>query len=171
MDSSVVLICSQSCAKITIICFTLSLALQREMLSHPQSFRTTPLPVPNVWLPPLECPLLGTWPPTQAGALTGNRTGDPLVRRLALSVLSHISHGATCESFSCENTWSSLLLLYVGEESQRQYAHSQCCANITVVPGILLPFSTDPQSPVSGTTPLPPPPTPGGHRCALPPSL
>ena len=31
-----------------------------------------------VWLPPV-CPLLGTWPATQACALTGNRTGTPLV--------------------------------------------------------------------------------------------
>ena len=30
----------------------------------------------NVWLP-LMRPLLGTWPATQACALTGNRTGDP----------------------------------------------------------------------------------------------
>ena len=29
----------------------------------------------NVWLP-LACPQLGTWPTTQACALTGNRTGD-----------------------------------------------------------------------------------------------
>ena len=32
----------------------------------------------HVWLP-LARPLLGTWPATQACALTGNRTGDPLV--------------------------------------------------------------------------------------------
>ena len=38
-------------------------------------------------------PLLGTWPATQASALTGNRTGDPLVRRLVLSPLSHTSQG------------------------------------------------------------------------------
>ena len=44
----------------------------------------------NVWLP-LMCPLLGTWPTTQASALTGNRTGDPLVHRLALNPLSHTS--------------------------------------------------------------------------------
>ena len=31
-----------------------------------------------VWLP-LTRPLLGTWSATQACALTGNRTGDPLV--------------------------------------------------------------------------------------------
>ena len=32
----------------------------------------------SVWLP-LTCPQLGTWPATQACALTGNQTGDPLV--------------------------------------------------------------------------------------------
>ena len=35
----------------------------------------------NVWLP-LTCPLLGTWPTTQACALIGNWTSDPLVRSL-----------------------------------------------------------------------------------------
>ena len=44
----------------------------------------------NVWLP-LMCRLLGTWPASQACALTGNRTGDPLVHRLALNLLSHTS--------------------------------------------------------------------------------
>ena len=34
----------------------------------------------NVWLP-LEHPLLGTWPTTEACALTGNQTGDPFVCR------------------------------------------------------------------------------------------
>ena len=38
----------------------------------------------NVWLP-LMCPLLGTWPATQACALTGNRTSYPLVLRRALN--------------------------------------------------------------------------------------
>ena len=41
----------------------------------------------NVWLP-LTHPLLGTWPATQASALTGNQTGDPLIHRLALNLLS-----------------------------------------------------------------------------------
>ena len=41
----------------------------------------------NVWL--LLCPLLGTWPTTQACALTGNPTGDPLVQRPAFNPLSH----------------------------------------------------------------------------------
>ena len=41
------------------------------------------------WLP-LVRPQLGTWLTTQARALTGNQTGDPLVCRLALS---HTSQG------------------------------------------------------------------------------
>ena len=35
----------------------------------------------NVWLP-LAHPQLGTWPATQACALTGSQTSDPLVYRL-----------------------------------------------------------------------------------------
>ena len=45
-----------------------------------------------MWLP-LGYPLLGTWLPTQARALTGNQTGDPLVHRLALNPLRHTSQG------------------------------------------------------------------------------
>ena len=41
----------------------------------------------------LTCPLLGTWPTTWACALTGNRTRDHLVCRLALNPLSHTSQG------------------------------------------------------------------------------
>ena len=41
----------------------------------------------SVWLP-LSHPLLGTWPATQACALTGTRTGDPLGRRPTLKSLS-----------------------------------------------------------------------------------
>ena len=44
----------------------------------------------NVWLP-LMHPLLGTWPTTQAWALTGNQTIDPLVSRPALNLLGHTS--------------------------------------------------------------------------------
>ena len=44
----------------------------------------------NVWLP-LERPPLGTWPTTQACALTGNQTSDPLVCRAVLNPLSHTS--------------------------------------------------------------------------------
>ena len=44
----------------------------------------------TVWLP-LTHPLLGTWPETQARALTGSQTADPLVHMLALNPLSHTS--------------------------------------------------------------------------------
>ena len=40
----------------------------------------------NVWLPPPRS-LLGTWPTTQACALTGNQTRESLVHRPALSPL------------------------------------------------------------------------------------
>ena len=46
----------------------------------------------NVWLPLIR-PQLGTWPITQACALTENRTSDPLVHRLVLNPPSHTSQG------------------------------------------------------------------------------
>ena len=46
----------------------------------------------SVWLP-LACPPLGTWSATQACALTGNQTNDPLVCRPVLNPLSHTSQG------------------------------------------------------------------------------
>ena len=46
----------------------------------------------NVWLP-LPCPQLGTWPATQACALTGNQTVNPLVCRPAFNPLSCSSQG------------------------------------------------------------------------------
>ena len=48
----------------------------------------------DVWLP-LTCPLLGTQPTTQACALTGDQTSDPLVHRAALNPPSHTSQGST----------------------------------------------------------------------------
>ena len=56
----------------------------------------------NVWLL-LTHPLLGTWPTTQACTLTGNRTSNPLLHRMALSPLSHTSQGYmfTLHSFWC----------------------------------------------------------------------
>ena len=41
-----------------------------------------------------HAPLLGTWPATQACALTGNQTYNPLVHRPALNPLSHTSQGS-----------------------------------------------------------------------------
>ena len=48
----------------------------------------------NVWLPVTQ-PQLGTWPATQACALTENRIQDSLVRRTALNPLNHTSQGHT----------------------------------------------------------------------------
>ena len=48
----------------------------------------------DVWLP-LMCPQLGTWPATQACALTGYQTSNPLLRRPVLNPLSHTSQGIT----------------------------------------------------------------------------
>ena len=47
----------------------------------------------NVGLP-LARPLLGTWPTTQAFALTGNQTGDSSVCRPALNPLSYTRKGS-----------------------------------------------------------------------------
>ena len=44
------------------------------------------------WLP-LMHPQMGTQPTTQVCALTGNRTGNLLVHRLAFNPLSHTSPG------------------------------------------------------------------------------
>ena len=49
-----------------------------------------------IWLS-LVRPLLGTLPATQACALTGNRSGNLLVHRPALSPLSYTSQGPTCQ--------------------------------------------------------------------------
>ena len=46
----------------------------------------------NVWWP-LTHPQLGTGPTTQAYALPGDQTGNPLVYRLTLNPLSHTSQG------------------------------------------------------------------------------
>ena len=42
---------------------------------------------------PLTRPQMGPWPATQAHALAGNQTSDPLVHRPALNPLSHTSQG------------------------------------------------------------------------------
>ena len=47
-----------------------------------------------IHLLPLARFQLGTWPATQACALTGNRTVNFLVCGLALNPLSHANHGS-----------------------------------------------------------------------------
>ena len=48
--------------------------------------------VRDTWLPHTY-PQMETWPGIQACTLTGNQTGDLLVRSLALNPLSHTSQG------------------------------------------------------------------------------
>ena len=61
----------------------------------------------------LTCPLVGTWPASQACALTGNQTSDPLVHRLALNPLSHTSQGK-----------NSLYIIASGSLSNTYFANS-----------------------------------------------
>ena len=64
-----------------------------------------------MWLP-LTCPLLGTWPATQACALTGNRTTNPLVHRPVHNRLSHTSQGGTHFRIRETRTWSGPLSIF-----------------------------------------------------------
>ena len=57
----------------------------------------------SVWLP-LACPQLGTWPATQACALTGTRTSDLLFCWTALTPLSHTSQRRDFLCTSCPHT-------------------------------------------------------------------
>ena len=76
----------------------------------------------SVWLP-LMCPPLGTWPVTQARALPGNRTGDPLVCRPELNPVSHTSQGQNLFFFP-------YLFIYLlrerGREEEREGEKHQC---------------------------------------------
>ena len=66
----------------------------------------------KVWLPLTRLPL-GTWPATQTYALTGNRTGDPLVPRPAHNPLSHTIQGNICFYYKLLPYCFSLLLQFV----------------------------------------------------------
>ena len=63
-----------------------------------------------VWLP-LKHSLQGTWPTTQACALTGNQIGDPLVHRPALTPLSHTSQGDIFNSVDSFNPCTQNLFI------------------------------------------------------------
>ena len=66
----------------------------------------------NVWLP-LVCPQMGTWPATQACALTGNLTSDPLVFRPAFNPLTHTSQVWNMEILMFPLTWGNLKLIVI----------------------------------------------------------
>ena len=72
----------------------------------------------NVWLH-LACLPLGTWPATQACALTGNWTGNPLVCEPSFNPLSHTKQGIFLNIYSnkkkCKSgshLWKNLHLLF-----------------------------------------------------------
>ena len=69
-----------------------------------------------MWLP-LAHPLLGTWPATQACALTGKRTADPLICRLALNPLSYTSQ----DSEDTSDLKSEILSAYLNQDSTGKY--------------------------------------------------
>ena len=75
------------------------------------------------WLP-LTGPQSGTWPATQACAMTGNRTSDPLVHRLVFNLLNHtnqdsyyvfedISYRVFFFLYCCYFLWFFPLLAYL----------------------------------------------------------
>ena len=62
----------------------------------------------------LSCvPHQRTWPTTQACALTGNQTGDPLLHSLVLNPLSHTSQGM--KFFKYGQLLANFLLNYLRE--------------------------------------------------------
>ena len=84
-----------------------------------------------MWLP-LTCPLLRTWPTTQACVLTGHQTSDPLVHRLLLNP-HQPRHSALSWYFLCiQNSYAQIavrMLLLWGrscwETTRRQRANSK----------------------------------------------
>ena len=61
-----------------------------------------------MWLPLMYHHPRGTWLASQACVLTGNRTGDPLVCRMALNPLNHTSQGSPYYSpfiCCCSQNW------------------------------------------------------------------
>ena len=70
----------------------------------------------SVWLP-LMWPPLGTWPATQACALTGNWTGDPLVHN------PRSIHWATPASAMFSFSWETALLFSIPTALGFQFLH------------------------------------------------
>ena len=64
----------------------------------------------NAWLP-IASLLLETWPATQACALTGNQTGNPLVLRPAFNLQSHPARAVSLQNETHSYTDSSVTFL------------------------------------------------------------
>ena len=76
----------------------------------------------NVWLP-LMRPLLGTQPETQACALIGNRTSDPMVRRPVLNPLNHTSQGCLTSILTSPTFPTIWVCLHLGATDLPQSKH------------------------------------------------
>ena len=88
----------------------------------------------NVWLPLIHLQL-GTWPVTQACALTGNQTSDPSVRRPVLNPLCHISQGSHLIFFLKSNQQVNLNQHFVSTNKIATYplsTHSFCFLSVTL---------------------------------------
>ena len=75
-----------------------------------------------------RAPYRGTWPTTQACALTGNWTSNPLVQRLALNPLSHTSQGNNCSNFLIQ----FFIYLYL-ETNPLSYSRVLFCIQISLL--------------------------------------
>ena len=80
-----------------------------------------------MWLP-LVRPLVGTWPTTQACAMTGNLIDDPLVRRPTLNQLNYTSHGETTPALMIR----IIIILH--------FSRSPTCALLGLIQGICRPM-------------------------------
>ena len=71
-------------------------------------------------------PQPGTWPTTQACALTGNRTHDLPVCRLALNPLSHTSQGQCFPRCALENLKARHKTGKKDSQVKRSHTHRPC---------------------------------------------
>ena len=83
----------------------------------------------------LTCPQLGTWPATQACALTRNLTSNLSVRRLALNSLSYTSQDNS--SFLFKKIFLKILFIYFlteGKGGRKRGREKQQCVVASHVP-------------------------------------
>ena len=88
----------------------------------------------NVWLP-LMRPLLRTWPTTQAHALTGNWTGDSLVRRPVVNPLSHSRRGYNYPEFDLTISLIQTTIFSLGN-SKYEFSNSAFFIGVLWLPGV-----------------------------------
>ena len=74
----------------------------------------------DVWLP-LMCPLLVTWPTTQACAMIGSQTSNPLILTPALNPLSHTSQGTFVTVFNSDMRNTTNVSLQIAFSLARLY--------------------------------------------------